>query len=103
MESTPTGLQFKLGFKVVKRENVVIDKDEVKLHCTVENHNKYYYMKVLPRQGFADKFTVATKYGRIGNTTTGTKNNHFNTLDEAKLYLQKKTQIQIKKGYRIVN
>jgi predicted DNA-binding WGR domain protein len=101
---TPVVAPFKLGFKVVKRENVIISEDEVYMTCinVQEKHNKFYKLKVHPHTGIVNRWVVNHVYGAIGSARpTGNSDKVFNNEFEARDYFRKKVKTQLKKGYII--
>lgn len=88
---------FKLGFKIVAREDVKIIKTY--MTCVVDNHNKFYEVSKMEHQG---KYMCKIHYGRIG-TNGESKKHAFDFESDRDVFFNKKIQEKLKKGYKIIN
>lgn len=91
---------FSLGIriKIGDPRNNFKSSNKMRYECTVDDHNKFYELHLLPEGA---NYLVDIKYGKIG--TQGSFNKHrFTDEAGAKRFFQKKIDEKLKKGYRRV-
>lgn len=92
---------FKLGFKVVKRENIIYGRKKVKMKHTTDGHNKFYHMQIINvGNSTLTNFTVLIGFGKIGNIPNHKKHG-FQEIVQAEKFVKAKVKSQLKKGYYI--
>jgi len=71
----------------------------IRLECQMGNSNKYYELDVEKENG---KFVAKGYWGRMGNPPQVSYLYTGDSLTEAELAIQKKKNVELKKGYRLV-